>query len=112
MHDLQNETYDSINASLEIAIRCEENLNYECQLLWTSGQTVYAQTYEYETIANHWRTQKDICERLAKLLWNLNPKFTDERFNSADLAGNGVSHLRTYTERLQMGCLHRAKARP
>jgi len=99
MHNLQNETYSSLETALYWAIKGEEMLNKESQRLWTHGQTVYAQTYEYETIANKWRTQKEICERLARLLWNLNPKFTDERFESADLAGNGVSFLKTYRER-------------
>jgi hypothetical protein len=111
MHSLQEFTYASIHTTLEFAIKCEENLNYECQLVYDKNTPAGVQTYEVNGLLESWRTQKDICERLAKLLWNLNPEFKDERFQSADLAGNGVSHMRTYTERLQMGCLARAKAR-
>jgi hypothetical protein len=106
-----SKSYQSIQTALEFAIEAEENLNYDCQLVYDKTTPEGVQTYEVNALLEQWRCQKDICERLAKLLWNLNPEFKDERFQSADLAGNGVSHMRTYSERLHMGCLARAKAR-
>jgi len=105
MHDFQNQTYSSLETTLDFAILGEEMLNKECQRLWTHGQTVYAQTYEYETLANKWRTQKEICESLARLLWNLNTKFLDERFEPAELAGRWSPFLKTYRERKASGQL-------
>ena len=106
-----SKSYQSIQTALEFAIEAEENLNYDCSLLYNPNTPLGNQTYEVNGLLEQWRTQKDACERLAKLLWNLNPEFKDERFQSADLAGNGVSHLLTYTERHRLGCLARANPR-
>ena len=106
-----SKSYQSIETALHFAVEAEENLNYECTLLYNPNTSAGTQTYEVNALLDEWRTQKEICERLAKMLWYLNPEFKDERFESADLAGNGVSHLRTYSERLKAGCLSRAKAK-
>lgn len=106
-----SKSYQSIQTALEFAIEAEENLNYDCTLLYDYSVRSGNQKPDVETLLQQWRDQKDACERLAKLLWNLNPEFKDERFEPVDFAGNGVSHLRTYSERLKAGLISRAKAR-
>lgn len=110
MHDLQQTTYSALETALEFAIEAEEHLNYECQLRYDYKSHAGDQTYEVEGLLQQWRNQKEICEHLAKLLWHLNPDFKDERFCAADLRGNGVSFLLTYSERTKMGLIKRAKS--
>ena len=110
MHDLQQTTSSALETALEFAIEAEERMNVLCQFEYDHSKPANHQTSEVENLLQQWRNQKEICERLAKLLWNMNPDFKDERFCSADLRGNGVSHLLTYSERLKIGRIAFAKA--
>ena len=103
MHQIQNETYNSIETALYFALKGEERLNLLLQEIW--NPKTGSQTLEVEEVAEQWRLQKRICERLAKTLYHLNEGFTHEAFNPATLDGKGVCFLKTYDERKQDGSL-------
>ena len=59
-----SKSYQSIETALHFAVEAEENLNYECTLLYNPNTPAGNQTYEVNALLDEWRTQKEICERL------------------------------------------------
>lgn len=105
MHSLQNETYSSLETALYFAIKGEEILNHLCTEKFDSKKSVSCQTEEVETLLEDWRVQKNICEKIAKTLYRLNPEFTHKSFHPATTDGKGVCYLKTFSERKQEGTL-------
>lgn len=100
MHQIQNNTYSSLETALEFAIEGEERLNKECRRLHNASSPT--QSKEYETLCTAWGIQRAICTTLSQQLWSLNPDFNDGRFYT----GYGDSRplfLKTYQERLDAG---------
>ena len=105
MHRLQDETYRSLETALYFAIKGEEILNYLCTEKYDSTKSQNCQTEEVTNLLEDWRVQKNICEKIAKTLYRLNPEFTHESFNPATTDGKGVCYLKTFSERKAEGSL-------
>lgn len=100
MHQIQNETYSSLETALHFALRDEERLNLECRRLHNAASLT--QSDDYQTLCTAWGIQRAICGSLAQQLWTLNPDFNDGRFDT----GYGDTRplfLKPYQERLNAG---------
>lgn len=97
MHDLQTETYRSLQTALHFALKGEEMLNRLCSERSTPE--------DVEGLVRDWREQKNICETIAETLYRLNSDYTHPAFDPSTLDGKGVSYLKTYRERKKQGTL-------
>jgi hypothetical protein len=103
MHDLINETYQSIKTALHFALKGEEMLYLLCEEKYEHLKDVESQSKEVTLLLEQWRLQKEICERLAKTLHEMNPWYTNGAFDSARMDGSGIGHLLRLPERQKNG---------
>lgn len=105
MNTLQHETYSALETALYFAIKGEELLNHLCGEKYDGKKSQGCQSEEVETLLENWRVQKDICEKIGKTLYRLNPEFTHKSFHPNTTDGKGVCHLKTFNERKVEGSL-------
>ena len=103
MHDIINETYQSLKTALHFALKGEEMLYLLCEEKYEHLKDVESQSEEVTLLLEQWRFQKEICERLAKTLHEMNPWYTNGAFASARMDGSGIGNLLRLPERQKNG---------
>jgi hypothetical protein len=98
---LQSETFNSLKTSLYFAIKGEESL-------WMasveSTKDVPADLHEYDPTVAQWRTQVEVCVSIAKLIQDVDPDYTDYRFE-ATFGSKRIFCLKPFLERKSAGLL-------
>ena len=93
-----SDSLSSLKTALTFCLKEEERLWRMAEEVYDAGADARNQSQRYEAICDAWRPQVKACETIAHLIQNLNPEYTDERFNTS-LNGKQITSLKRYPER-------------